>query len=114
MDSFEAPHGDALPTLDPHTRSTIRDNVTKVSNREQRRAIEHTPFSIPELERALDRLKSEVVPGGASFASGISVAAAGPERDEGAKDGVGADVAPYRVASSWQIVALAVAGGGPC
>ena len=63
LDSFQAQHGDALPTLDPHTRSTIRDNVPKVFNREQWRAIEDTPFSIPELQRALDRQKKGVVPG---------------------------------------------------
>ena len=34
-----------------------------VFNREQRRAIEHDPFSISELQRALDRLKKGVVPG---------------------------------------------------
>ena len=62
-DSFRAQHGDALPALDPHTKSTIRKNVRKVFNREQRRATKHTPFSIPEIQHALDRLKKEVVPG---------------------------------------------------
>ena len=46
LDSFQAQHGDALPELDPHTRSTIREHVPRVFNREQRRAIEHNPFSI--------------------------------------------------------------------
>ena len=63
LDSFQAQHGDALPELDPHTRSTIRELVPKVFNREQRRAIDHDPFSISELQRALDRLKKGVVPG---------------------------------------------------
>ena len=63
LDSFQGQHGDALRELDPHPRSTIREHVRKVSNREQRRAIEHDPFSIPELQRALDRLKEGVVPG---------------------------------------------------
>ena len=63
LDSFEAQHGDALPELDPHTRNTIREHVPRVFNREQRRAIEHDPFSISELQRALDRLKKGVVPG---------------------------------------------------
>ena len=63
LDSFQAQHGDALPDLDPHTRSTIREHVRRVFNQEQRRAIEHDPFSISELQRALDRLKKGVVPG---------------------------------------------------
>ena len=63
LDSFQAQHGDALPELDPHTRNTIREHVPRVFNREQRRAIEHDPFSILELQRALDRLKKGVVPG---------------------------------------------------
>ena len=63
LDSFQAQHGDALPELDPHTRNTIREHVPRVFNREQRRAIEHDPFSISELQRALDRLKKGVVPG---------------------------------------------------
>ena len=64
LDSFQATqHGDALPELDPHTRNTIRDHVPRVFNPEQRRAIEHDPFSISELQRALDRLKKGVVPG---------------------------------------------------
>ena len=63
LDSFQAQHGDALPDLDPHTRSTIPEHVPRVFNREQRRAIEHNPFSISELQRALDRLKKGVVPG---------------------------------------------------
>ena len=63
LDSFQAQHGDALPTLDPHTRSTIRNNVPKVFNRQQRRTIKHTPFSIPEPQRALDRLRQGVRPG---------------------------------------------------
>ena len=63
LDSFQAQHGDALPELDPHTRSTIREHVPRVFNREKRRAIEHDPFSISELQRALDRLKEGVVPG---------------------------------------------------
>ena len=37
--------------------------MPRVFNREQRRAIEHDPFSISELQRALDRLKKGVVPG---------------------------------------------------
>ena len=63
LDSFQAQHGDALPELGPHTRNTIREHVPRVSNREQRRAIEHDPFSVSELQRALDRLKKGVVPG---------------------------------------------------
>ena len=63
LDSFQAQHGDALPELDPHTRNTIREHVPRVFNREQRRAIEHDPFSISELQRTLDRLKKGVVPG---------------------------------------------------
>ena len=63
LDSFHAQHGDALPELDLHTRNTIREHVPRVFNREQRRAIEHDPFSISELQRALDRLKKGVVPG---------------------------------------------------
>ena len=63
LDLFRAPHGDALPELDPHTRSTIREHVPKVFDREQRRAIEHDPFSFSELQPALDRLKRGVVPG---------------------------------------------------
>ena len=63
LDSFQAKHGDALPELHPHTRSTIREPVPRVFNREQLRAIEHQPFSISELQRALDRLKKRVVPG---------------------------------------------------
>ena len=58
LDSFQAQHGDALPELDPHTRNTIREHVPRVFNREQRRVIEHDPFSISELQRALDRLKT--------------------------------------------------------
>ena len=63
LDSFQAQHRNALPELDPHTRSTIREHVPKVFNREQRRAIEHDPFSISEPQRALDRLKKGAVPG---------------------------------------------------
>ena len=63
LDSFQAQHGDALPALHPHTGSTICKNWPKVFNRDQQRAIEHTPFSIPELQHALDRPKKEVVPG---------------------------------------------------
>ena len=63
LNSFQAQHEDALPELDPHTRSTIREHVPRVFNREQRRAIEHDPFSISELQRAIDRLKRGVVPG---------------------------------------------------
>ena len=63
LDSFQAQHGDALPELDPHTRSTIREHVPRVLNREQRPAIEHDTFSISELQRALSRLKKGVVPG---------------------------------------------------
>ena len=63
LDSFQAQHGDDLPELDPHTRNTIREHVPRVFNREQRRAIEHDPFSISELQRALDRLRKGVVPG---------------------------------------------------
>ena len=37
--------------------------MPKVINRKQRGAIEHDPSSIPELQRALDRLKKGVVPG---------------------------------------------------
>ena len=36
--------------------------MPKVFNREQRRAIQHDPFSISELQRFLDRLKKGVVP----------------------------------------------------
>ena len=57
LDSFQAQHGDAPPDLDPHTPSTIREHLPRLSNREQRRAIEHDPFGISELQRALDRLK---------------------------------------------------------
>ena len=57
LDSFQAQHGDAPPELDPHTRSTIREHVPRVFNRELRRAIEHDTFSISELQRALDRLR---------------------------------------------------------
>ena len=63
LDSFQAQQGDALPGLDPHTRNTIREHVPRVFNREQRRAIEHDPYSISELQRALDRLKKGVAPG---------------------------------------------------
>ena len=63
LDSFQAQHRDAPPALNPPTRSTIREKVPKVFDREQRRAIEHTPFSIPELQRFLDCLKKGVVPG---------------------------------------------------
>ena len=63
LDCFQAQHGDALPKLDPHTRSTICEHVPRVFNGEQRRAIEHDPFSISQLQRALDRLKKGVVPG---------------------------------------------------
>ena len=63
LDSFRAQHGDAHPELDPHTRSTIREHVPRVFKREQRRAIEHDPFSISELQRVLDCLKEGVVPG---------------------------------------------------
>ena len=61
LDSFQAQHGDALPDLDP--QSTIREHVPRVFNREQRRAIDHDPLSISELQRALDRLKKGVMPG---------------------------------------------------
>ena len=54
---------DALPELDPHTGSTLREHVPRVFNREQGRAIEHDPFSISELQCALDRPKNGVVPG---------------------------------------------------
>ena len=63
LDSFQAQHGDALPELNPHTRSTIREHVPKVFNQEQRRAIEHTTFNSPELQRALEHIKKQVVPG---------------------------------------------------
>ena len=63
LHSFQAQHGDALPEVDPHTRSTICEHVPKVFNQEQRRTIEHDPFSIPELQRALDRLKKRFVTG---------------------------------------------------
>ena len=63
LDRFQAQHGDALLELDPHTRSTIREHVPKVFNREQWRAIQNNHFSIPELQSALDRLKKEVVSG---------------------------------------------------
>ena len=63
LDSLQAQHGDALPDLEPHTRSTIREHVPRVFNREQRHTIEHDPFSISELQRALNRLKKGVVPG---------------------------------------------------
>ena len=63
LDSFLALHGDALSELDPHTRNTIREHVPRVFNREQQRAIEHDPFSISELQRALDHLKKGVLPG---------------------------------------------------
>ena len=60
-ENFQSQHGDALPAIDSHTRKTIRENVPKDFNREQRRAIEHSPFSIPELQQALDHLKERVV-----------------------------------------------------
>ena len=41
--------------------------MPRVSNREQRRAIEQDPFSISELQRALDRLRKGVVPGADSL-----------------------------------------------
>ena len=63
LHSFQAQHGDALPHLDPHTRSTIREHVPRVFKPEQRGAIEHDPFSISELQRAQERLKKGVVPG---------------------------------------------------
>ena len=63
LESFQAQGRDTLPELDPHTRSTIREHVPRVFNREQRRAIEHDPFSISELQRALDSLRKGVVPG---------------------------------------------------
>ena len=63
LDSFQTQHGDALRELDPHTRSTIREHVPKVFNREQRHDIEHDPFSIQELQRALDSLRKGGVPG---------------------------------------------------
>ena len=63
LDSFQAQHGDALPELDFHTRSTIREHVPKFFNQEQGRVIEHDPFSIPELQSALDCLKKGVMPG---------------------------------------------------
>ena len=63
LDSFQVQHGDALSALDPHTRSTICENVPKVFNREQRRATEHPPFGVPELQRPLDCLKKGVVQG---------------------------------------------------
>ena len=61
--SFQAQHGEALCTLDPHTRSSIRENIPKNFTREQQQAIEHTPFSIPELQHALDRINEGVVSG---------------------------------------------------
>ena len=63
LDIFQAQHGDAAPQLDPHTRSTVHDNVLKVFNQQQRRTIEHKPFSILDLQRALERLRKGVVPG---------------------------------------------------
>ena len=44
LDSFQAQHGDALPDLEPETRSTLREHVPKVSKREKRRTIEPDPF----------------------------------------------------------------------
>ena len=63
LDSFQAKHGDALPKPDPHTRSTIHNDIPKVFNRQQGRAIEDTPLIIEERQRALDRLKKGVMPG---------------------------------------------------
>ena len=63
LDSFQAQQGDAFLELDPHTRSTIRDHVPRDFNQEQRRAIDHDPFSVSELQRALDRLEKGVAPG---------------------------------------------------
>ena len=63
LGSFQAQHGDALTDLDHDTRSTIREHVPRVFNREQRRAIQHKPSSISELQRALDRLNKGVVLG---------------------------------------------------
>ena len=57
LDSLQAQHGDTLPDLNPHTRSTIREHVRRLFNREQRHAIDQDPFSISELQRALDRRK---------------------------------------------------------
>ena len=37
--------------------------MPKIFNRKQRRAIEHDPFSIPQLQRVPDRLREGVVPG---------------------------------------------------
>ena len=62
LDSFQTQHGGALPELDPHTTSTIREHVPKVFNRERQRATEHNPSSIPELHRAMDGLREGVVP----------------------------------------------------
>ena len=53
LDSFQAQQGDKLPERDPYTRSTIGEHVPKVFNRKQGGAIEHDPFSIPELQRPL-------------------------------------------------------------
>ena len=63
LDRFQAQQGDALPELDPHTRSTIREHVPRILNQEQQRAIEHDCLIISELQRALDSLKQGVVPG---------------------------------------------------
>ena len=63
LDSVQTQHKDALPALDHHTRSTIRENVPMVFNSEQRHAIRHTPFDISKLQGALDRLQKGVVPG---------------------------------------------------
>ena len=63
LDSFQAQHRGALHKLHPDTRSTIREHVPKVFNREQRRSIQHSPLHFPELQHALDRLKKGVVPG---------------------------------------------------
>ena len=57
LDSIQAQHGDAFPTLHPHTRSTIHNNIPQVFNRQQRCGIQRTAFSIPGLQRALSRKK---------------------------------------------------------
>ena len=49
LNSFQAQHGEELPTLEPHTRRTIHNNVTKVVQRQQRRTSKYTPSNIPVL-----------------------------------------------------------------
>ena len=55
--------GTPSPSSDCYTSIAISEHVPKVFNQTQRPAFKHNPFSIPELQRALHRLKKGVVPG---------------------------------------------------